>query len=71
MITVEEHSVFGGLGAAVSEIVSQHQPIKMKILGIPDENVIHARPLEVFSHYQLDGPGIYKNAIELIKTLNQ
>jgi transketolase len=68
MLTVEEHSIFGGLGAAVSEIVSQHQPTKMKILGIPDENAIHARPLEVFSHYQLDGPGIYKNAIELIKS---
>ena len=67
MLTVEEHSVFGGLGAAVSEIVSQHQPTRMKILGIPDENVIHARPLEVFSHYELDGPGIYKNAKSLLE----
>ena len=71
LLTVEEHSIFGGLGAAVSELISQHQPTRMKILGIPDENVVHGKPLEVFSHYQLDGPGIYKNALELIKTLKQ
>ena len=71
ILTVEEHSVFGGLGAAVSEIVSQQQPTKMKILGIPDENVVHGRPLEVFAHYELDGAGIYKNAVELIKSIKQ
>jgi len=71
MLTVEEHSIFGGLGAAVSEIISQKHPTLLKILGIPDENAIHARPLEVFSHYQMDGPGIYKNAKSLILSLKQ
>lgn len=65
LLTVEEHSIFGGLGAAVSEIISQKHPTLLKILGIPDENAIHAGPLEVLSHYQLDGPGIYKNAKSL------
>ena len=71
MLTVEEHSIFGGLGAAVSEIISQKHPTLLKILGIPDENAIHARPLEVFSHYQMDVPGIYKNAKSLILSLKQ
>jgi len=67
MITIEEHSIFGGLGAAVSEILCQKHPTWLKILGIPDENAIHAKPPELFSHYQLDGPGIYRHAKELIK----
>lgn len=66
ILTVEEHSVYGGLGAAVAEVTSQNQPIKMKILGIPDENVIHANPLEIFAHYGLDAEGIYINALLLL-----
>jgi transketolase len=36
----------------------------MKILGIPDENVIHATPPEVFRHYGFDYQGIYKACVE-------
>jgi transketolase len=62
ILSVEEHSIFGGLGAAVSEITSQYHPIRMKILGIPDENAVHGQPLEVFAHYGLDEAGIDQNA---------
>lgn len=58
ILTVEEHSIFGGLGAAVAEITAQKCPTKMRILGIPNENVIHASPLEVFHHYGIDYEGI-------------
>lgn len=66
IITVEEHSIFGGLGAIVSEIVVQNCPIPMKILGIPDENAIHGSPLTIFKHYGIDIEGIYKTAIEFL-----
>lgn len=36
IVTVEEHQVFGGLGSAVSEVVSQNFPVPMKIIGIKD-----------------------------------
>jgi transketolase len=39
----------------------------MRILGVPDENVIHASPLEVFRHYGFDYQGIYQAALEIIK----
>lgn len=68
IITVEEHSIFGGLGAIVAETVVQYHPIPVKILGIPDENAIHGKPLEIFHHYGIDAEGIYKTAIE---TLNK
>lgn len=58
ILTVEEHSIFGGLGGAVAEITAQECPTKMRILGIPNENVIHASPLEVFHHYGIDYEGI-------------
>jgi transketolase len=63
IITVEEHSIFGGLGSSVSEIVSQVCPVKMKILGIPDEFAIHATPLQIFNHYGIDAEGIVKAAL--------
>ncbi len=67
IITVEEHSIFGGLGAIVAETVVQNYPVPVKIIGIPDENAIHGKPLEIFRHYGLDAEGIYKAAVEFAK----
>jgi len=62
IITVEEHSVSGGLGGAVAEVVSQSIPVPMRILGIPDENAIHASSVEIFKYYGIDADGIFKTA---------
>lgn len=70
ILSVEEHSIFGGLGAAISEITSQHHPIRMKILGIPDENTVHGKPMEVFAHYGLDATGIHHQAKALLNATN-
>lgn len=67
IITVEEHSMYGGLGAIVAETVSQNCPVPMRILGIPDENVIHGKPLEIFHYYKLDADGIYATAKDFLK----
>ena len=66
IITVEEHSRFGGLGAMVAEILSEH-PVPIKILGIPDEDVVHGTSREIFAHYGLDADGIVKAALEFLK----
>jgi transketolase len=63
IITVEEHSIFGGLGSAVTEIVAQTCPVPVKILGIPDEFAIHGKPLEIFHHYGIDTQGIVNAAL--------
>ena len=62
IITVEEHSIYGGLGALVTECLSEH-PVPVKILGIPDENVIHATSPEIFAYYGIDAAGIEKAAL--------
>lgn len=36
LVTLEEHSVLGGLGAAVTEITSEHQPTHVLRIGVPD-----------------------------------
>lgn len=65
IITVEEHSISGGLGSAVSEVTSQEHPVPLRILGIPDEFSIHGKPLEIFHHYGIDSEGIVKTAMKL------
>lgn len=67
ILTVEEHSIYGGLGSAVAEIVVQENPVPMRILGIPDENAIHGTALEIFHHYGIDAEGITKAALELLQ----
>lgn len=36
LVTLEEHSVLGGLGAAVVEIISEQQPTRVLRIGVPD-----------------------------------
>lgn len=66
IITIEEHSIYGGLGAAVSEVVSQNCPVPMKIIGIPDEPAITGKTTEVFNHYGISAENISKVAKSMI-----
>ena len=66
IVTVEEHSRYGGLGAMVCEVLSEH-PVPVRILGIPDENVVHGSSSEIFHHYGLDAEGIAKSVVDFLK----
>lgn len=66
IITVEEHSISGGLGGSVAEIVSQVHPVPVRILGIPDESPVHGTSVEIFKHYGIDSEGIVEAALESI-----
>lgn len=67
IVTVEEHSIFGGLGALVTEAISEN-PVPVKILGIPDENVIHGTSPQIFRHYGIDHEGIAATVREFVKS---
>lgn len=58
IVTIEEHSIYGGLGAAVAETTSQHYPVPLRILGIPDEPAIAGKTTEVFEHYGLHSANV-------------
>lgn len=67
IITVEEHSIHGGLGAAVTEVVIQHYPVPTRIIGLPDEPVIAGTTKEVFEHYGISVAGLKQAANELFQ----
>lgn len=66
VLTVEEHSVFGGVGAAVSELLVQTHPVPMKIMGIPDEFTVEGSSNEVFQHYGLTPSGLVQQAVKIL-----
>jgi transketolase len=66
IITIEEHSIFGGLGAAIAEVVVQNNPIPMKIIGIPDEPAIAGNSAEIFEHYGLSASNLCKCSKQML-----
>lgn len=67
IITVEEHSIIGGMGAMVSQIVAGAAPKKVINMALPDTPVITGVSQEVFDYYELNEAGIVKIAMELMK----
>lgn len=67
VISVEEHSIYGGLGAAVAEALSQQIGIQHKIIGFPDEALITGTSEELFQHYGLDGASLAEQAAAMVK----
>ena len=64
VVTVEEHSPFGGLGSMVAQ--GEHCPRPVKCLSLPDAPVITGTSPEVFAHYGLTGAGIAKTVAEFL-----
>lgn len=68
VITVEEHSINGGLGEACASLLYQYGIYKpFKIVGFPDEETIHGSQTEIFNHYGISGDGLYKSALNLLE----
>ncbi len=68
IITVEEHSVFGGLGEACAAVLLQAGiPIPFRIVGFPDEYMVTGSQLEIFEHYGLSVSGLAETARTLLK----
>ena len=66
IVTIEEHSIIGGLGAIVSQAISSHCPKKVINLGLPDCPVITGTSKEVFDYYGLNAKGIAEVAEKLL-----
>lgn len=67
IITIEEHSVIGGLGSAVSEVLSQNHPTKMKIMGVQDKFGESGKPMELLEKHGLSETHIVNEVIEFLK----
>ncbi|MBV8415643.1 MAG: transketolase family protein [Verrucomicrobia bacterium] len=67
VITVEEHSVNGGLGEACAALLLQEGiQARFRIVGIPDEHTVTGSQEEIFRHYGIDGPGLATTARSLL-----
>ena len=64
VVTVEEHSPFGGLGSMVSQVIGANDPKKVVNLALPDAPVITGTSQEVFDYYGLNAEGIAKTVRE-------
>jgi transketolase len=68
ILTAEEHSVIGGLGGAVSEVLAENgSPIKFQRIGVQDMFCESGEPKELFEKYGLSTPHIVKTAKKLLK----
>ena len=68
VITVEEHSVFGGVGEACAAVLMPagiHVPFG--IVGFPDEYMVTGGQLDIFGHYGLGASGLAQTAQTLLK----
>jgi transketolase len=69
VITVEEHSVHGGLGSRVASFLMQSRIFRpMRIVGIPDEHTVTGNQVEVFNHYDISPKGLSQIALQLLSS---
>ncbi len=59
VVTVEEHSVIGGLGGAVCEVLSAKAPVPVLRIGVNDVFGESGPAVELLHKYRLDGEGVY------------
>lgn len=67
VISLEEHQIYGGLGSAVAEVLSQNYPVKLKIIGMPDCFGESGKPEELLKKFKLDKDNILAEAINFIQ----
>ncbi len=66
IVTVEEHSIIGGLGSAVSEVLSEKVPVLLKRIGINDVYGESGPAVKLLEKYGLDGKGVYETVRNFI-----
>ena len=67
VVTVEEHSVIGGLGSAVCDVLCEEAPTKVLKIGVNDVFGESGPALELLHKYELDAEGIYKKVKAFVK----
>ena len=68
VVTVEEHSVFGGLGEACAAVLMQAGVrVPLRIVGIPDECTVTGSQLDIFRHYGISTDGLARTAKSLLE----
>lgn len=64
IVTIEEHTMYGGMGSMVSQLVAAEVPCRVINMTLPDAPVITGKSQEVFDYYGLNAAGIVKKVLE-------
>jgi transketolase len=67
VVTVEEHSILGGLGSAVAEVLCEEAPTKLLRIGVNDTFGESGPAVELLHKYGLDAEGIYNKVKAFVK----
>ena len=67
IVTAEEHTVLGGFGSAIAEVVVQHNPVPMKMVGVQNRFGLSGEPDELFTYFGLRSKDIVRAAKEAIE----
>lgn len=66
IVTIEEHSIIGGLGSAVCDVVSLKYPVPVLKIGVNDTYGESGPALQLLAKYGLDSESIYKKVKEFL-----
>lgn len=69
LISIEDHSVIGGLGGAIAEITSEKKPIKLKRIGVNDCFPESGAPSDLWEKYGLSANKIEESILKFIKCI--
>lgn len=67
ILTCEEHSIYGGMGGAVAEVVGENEPVHVKRLGVPGIFAPTGSANFLLDEFGMSPDGIAEGAIELIR----
>ncbi len=68
VLTVEEHSVYGGLGSRCAALLMENGlPVRFKIVGIPDEETVTGSQEEIFAHYGITPEELAEKAKHILE----
>jgi len=66
VVTAEEHTVMGGFGSAIAEVISGECPVPVKMVGVKDRFGLSGEPDELFKYFGLTADDIVKAAKDAI-----
>lgn len=66
IVTAEEHSIIGGLGSAIAELLGENDPVPMRRIGVKDVFGTSGEPAELMAHFGLTAGDISKAVRDLL-----
>jgi len=67
VVTAEEHSIIGGLGSAVAEVLVENCPVPMERLGVPDVFGLSGKAYELLEYFKLNDEGIIEKVRKVLE----